>query len=487
MSNSVVALTVIFAIIICGSIIGFYAGVRHKMNLEQWTVGGRGFGLMLIWLLMAGEVYTTFSFLGASGWAYSRGGPTLYIIAYLTLGRAVYFHVQPYLWEVGRKFKMQTQPDFFERRYGSKYLAAFVAVVGFVFLIPYLQLQLTGLGIIVGMASFEGISRPVAMIIAFALVAGFVFSSGVRGVAWVSILKDALMLFVVFFIGFGLPYIYFHGIGPMFTEIIKAKPAHLVLPGATKNMGHAWYISTVFMASLGGLMWPNLFATSFAAKNGSTLRRSAVVMTTYNVILPLIFFIGFTALLAVPGLKDGDLALLALVRKTYPAWLLGVVGGTGALTAMVPAAYYILTAATLFAKNFYRPMFAPSMSDDQVAKLAKRMVLVVTGMALYLAIYSSTTLVYLLLIGFAGVSQFFPGVVLGLWWRRITMPGAFSGIVVGVATASFLMLTKRDPFMGINAGFFALCLNFLVTVGVSSVTRFQPSGFGESSEASTAG
>jgi SSS family solute:Na+ symporter len=50
------------------------------MDLEQWTVGGRGFGMMLVWMLMAGEIYTTFTFLGASGWAYSRGGPVLYIL-----------------------------------------------------------------------------------------------------------------------------------------------------------------------------------------------------------------------------------------------------------------------------------------------------------------------------------------------------------------------------------------------------------------------
>ncbi|MGB9106856.1 MAG: hypothetical protein WCC59_19025 [Terriglobales bacterium] len=82
MSPSVIALAVIFAIVLLGAAIGFYAGARHKMDLEQWTVAGRGFGLLLVWLLMAGEIYTTFSFLGASGWAYARGGPTLYILAF---------------------------------------------------------------------------------------------------------------------------------------------------------------------------------------------------------------------------------------------------------------------------------------------------------------------------------------------------------------------------------------------------------------------
>jgi SSS family solute:Na+ symporter len=149
MSPSALALTVIFGIVLLGSAIGFYAGTRQKMSLEQWTVGGRGFGPLLMWLLMAGEIYTTFSFLGASGWAYSRGGPALYILAYITLGNVISFFIQPPIWELGRKYGLQTQPDFFRNRYGSKYLAAFVSVAGVAFMIPYLQLQLTGLGIIV--------------------------------------------------------------------------------------------------------------------------------------------------------------------------------------------------------------------------------------------------------------------------------------------------------------------------------------------------
>jgi SSS family solute:Na+ symporter len=479
MNASVIALAVIFGIVMLGSIVGFYAGARYKMDLEQWTVAGRGFGLVLVWLLMAGEIYTTFAFLGASGWAYSRGGPTLYIIAYAPLAYVVSFYILPPIWEVGRKYALQTESDFFERRYGNKHMAAFVAVVGVVFIIPYLQLQLTGLGIIVEVASFEGIGRTPAMVIAFALVAAFVFASGVRAVAWVSVLKDILMLFAALFIGIGVPYIHFGGVGPMFTALARANPAHLVMPGATKNMGHAWYISTVLLTSFGFYMWPHAFGASFTAKSGDTLRRNAIIMPLYSITLPLVIFVGFAAILVVPGLKNGDLSLLMVVRKSFPAWFLGVIGGAGALTAMVPAAILILTAATLFAKNFCRPVFAPAMTDDQVAMLARIMVVVITIVALYFAIYSSTTLVSLLLLGYAGVTQFFPGVVLGLYWRRVTMVGVFSGMVIGVATVAFLVLSKRDPFIGLNAGFLALCANFIVTGLVSLLTPAQWSGFDE--------
>jgi SSS family solute:Na+ symporter len=296
-------------------------------------------------------------------------------------------------------------------------------------------------------------------------------------VAWVSVLKDALMVFAALSIGIGIPYIHFGGIGPMFAALAQSHPAHLTMPGATANLGHTWFISTVLLTSLGFYMWPHAFGSTFTAKSGATLRRNAVVMPLYTLTLAFVFFAGFTAVLVLPGLPNGDLSLLTIVRQSFPPWFLGVVGGAGALTAMVPASIFILTAATLFAKNLYRPLFAPAMTDDQVAKLARIMVVVLGLISLCLAIYSSATLVSLLLTGYAGVTQFFPGVVLGLYWRRVTTSGVLAGMIAGVATAIFLMLSHRDPLFGWSAGFVALCFNFLVVTLVSLLTPSIEIGF----------
>jgi SSS family solute:Na+ symporter len=467
MTPSAIALGVIFAIVAFGSAIGFYAGAHRKMDLEQWTVAGRGFGVLLMWLLMAGEVYTTFSFLGASGWAYSRGAPTLYILAYITLAYVVSFFILPPIWELGRRHQLQTQSDFFAWRYRSKYLVATVSLVGIVFMIPYLELQLTGLGIIVEVASFDGIGRDRAMVAAVILLAGFVLASGLRAVAWVSVLKDILMLVAAVSVGIGVPYIYFGGIGPMFTALIHARPAHFVMPGATSNLGHGWYISTVILTGLGVYMWPHSFSAAFSAKSAGTLRRNAVIMPLYTLSLAFMLFVGFAAILVIPDLRDGDLSLLAMVRKTFPPWFLGVIGGAGALTAMVPAAILILSSATVFAKNLYRPLFAPHMNDHQIGRIARIMVVVISLISLYLAIHGSTTLVSLLLLGYAGITQLFPGVVLGLFWKRTSMPAVFAGLTVGVASMATLFLTKHDPFLGISAGFLGLCANFTIAVTFS--------------------
>ncbi len=180
-------------------------------------------------------------------------------------------------------------------------------------------------------------------------------------------------------------------------------------------------------------------------------------------------FVGFCALIILPKLSNGDLSLLTIVRKTFPAWFLGVIGGAGALTAMVPAAIQILSAATLFAKNLCRPIVAPTMTDQQVAKLARVTVLVITSVALLFAIYNSATIVSLLLLGYAGITQFFPGVVFGLFSKRVSVNAVFAGIVVGIGTVILLTLTHHDPWMGLNAGFIALCLNFAILVAGSSI------------------
>ena len=473
MSPGAVALTTMLAIVALGVTIGFLAGMRRKMDLEQWTVAGRGFGSLLMYLLMAGEVYTTFSFLGASGWAYSRGGPTLYIMANLTLAYVGSFFLLPQLWEVGRKHSLQTQSDFFSLRYGNKYLAAFVCIVGIAFLIPYLQLQLTGLGIIVSVASFDKIGQTPAILVSVVMLTAFVLAGGIRAVAWVSVLKDLLMVFASLSIGIGIPYLHYGGIGPMFSALANAQPQHLTMPGATTNLGHTWYISTVLLTSLGFYMWPHTFAATFTAKTSDILRRNAVVMPLYTFTLAFVFFTGFSAVLVVPGLSNGDLSLLTIVRQSFPTWYLGLIGGAGALTAMVPASIFLLSAATLFAKNLVRTLFAPEMADDSVARLARITVVLLSAISLYFAIYGSSTLVSLLLLGYAGVAQFLPGVVLGLYWKRTTMRGVFSGLICGVSAVAFLMLTNRDPFFGWSAGFVALCLNFLVTVILSMLA---PSG-----------
>ncbi|MGQ9578516.1 MAG: sodium:solute symporter family protein [Candidatus Aminicenantales bacterium] len=461
------ALLVILATIIIAAAVGVYAGSRVKMNLENWTVAGRRFGVIIIWLLMAGEIYTTFTFLGASGWAYSRGAPTFYILIYGTLAYTVSFFILPAIWNVGKQKGLHTQPDFFVFRYESRTLGIIVAAIGVLSILPYLQLQLTGLGLIVEVASEGAIGSNEAILLSFVLTCLFVYTSGLRGTAWVSVIKDLMMILAVAVVGIGVPHIYFGGFGQMFRLLMEKHPTHLVFPGATANMDTIWVMSTVLLTGLGFYMWPHVFASAFSAKSAATIKRNAVIMPFYQIPILLVIMVGFTALLVIPGLKNGDMAFLELVRQTYPSWFLGFVGAAGAVTAMVPSSVLVLFAATLLAKNIYKEGFAPRATEETVLRLSRLLVLVIMVAALVLAFYFPQALVNLLLIGYDGVSQFFPGVVLGLFWKGVKRRGVFLGLVGGFTLAAALVLSGQDPFLGMNAGFVALLANTLMTVAGS--------------------
>ena len=117
-------------IIIAVTVLALYLGVRarrgHDMNLEQWTVGGRSFGTAFVFLLMAGEIYTTFTFLGGSGFAYGKGAPVYYILAYGTLAYILSYWMLPPIWRYAKKHRLVSQPHYFARKYDSPALGVLV-------------------------------------------------------------------------------------------------------------------------------------------------------------------------------------------------------------------------------------------------------------------------------------------------------------------------------------------------------------------------
>ncbi|RPJ74913.1 MAG: sodium:solute symporter family protein [Acidobacteria bacterium] len=457
-----VALLIILLVVLGSGILGVVAAGRGEMNLERWSVGGRRFGVILVWLLMAGEFYTTFTFLGASGWAYSRGAPAFYILAYGAIGYIVSFFILPPAWRMAKQHGLHTQPDFFLARYGSPMLAGLVAVVGVISIVPYLQLQLTGLGLIVEIASAGAVTSTVAITVAFGLTTAFVYTSGLKGIAWVAIVKDLMMIVAVVVIGIGLPAMYFGGIGGMLAELLRQHPSHLTFPGGTRTMGTGWVMSTIVLTGCGYYCWPHAFASAFSAKDERTIRRNAVIMPLYQLPVLLVFFVGFTALLVLPGLKNPDTALLALVTRSYPAWFSGFVGAAGAVTAMVPASVLLLSSATLIAKNVYRPLRRDPVDDAHLMRASRVVVMAVALIAFVLTLWAPRELVNLLIFGYDGISQFFPGIVLGLFVRRATGLPVALGLVTGEAVVISLIWTSRDPFMGMNAGFVGLAANVTV-------------------------
>ena len=194
MSGPAIALSIVAACVIGTLALALY-GVRHvRMDPQQFIVGGRSFGTLFLWVLLAGEIYTSFTFLGAAGWAYGMGAPAYYILAYGSCAYVIGYFLLPAIWRVAKERSLLTAPDFFADRYASRALGVGVGLVQFCVMVPYVALQLSGLQLLLRIAGYGRFDATVAVIAAFLLIAAFVFTAGLRGTAWASIVKDVMVL-----------------------------------------------------------------------------------------------------------------------------------------------------------------------------------------------------------------------------------------------------------------------------------------------------
>ena len=162
----------------------------------------------------------------------------------------------------------------------------------------------------------------------------------------------------------------------------------------------------------------------YSAKDARVFRRNAIVLPIYQLILLFVFFVGFAAVLQVPGLKGADtnLALFKLAAQQFPPAIVGLIGAAGVFTALVPGSLITMTAAMLLAKNLIG-LLRPEATDAQTVALAKWLVPVVMLVAVYFTLEGSATIVALLLVGYSFVTQFFPALVASLMPRNPVTTG----------------------------------------------------------------
>jgi SSS family solute:Na+ symporter len=245
----------------------------------------------------------------------------------------------------------------------------------------------------------------------------------------------------------------------------------------------------VLLTALGFYMWPHTFGSSLSAKDENVFKRNAAFMPLYQLLIAFVFFVGFAAVLRVPnlGATETDLALLSVAKDAFPSWFVGLIGSAGVLCALVPGSMLLIASATTVAKNIVRGV-NPDISDRTTASLSKLMVPVIALAGVAFVFAGGQTLVTLLLLGYALVTQLFPPLVMALarpGW--VTKQGAMAGIVAGVgmvAAMSFAGATPEtastvDSLIGglpsflaqLNLGIVALVVNLIVMVGVSAATR----------------
>ena len=166
---------------------------------------------------------------------------------------------------------------------------------------------------------------------------------------------------------------YYGGLGAMFAVLTPRIRELLRMPEHGFNL--SWYNSTILLTSLGYYLYPHGFTAIYVANDERALRRNVILMPLYHkadrVPVPRRLR-GRDDRARQPKARRPISRAAAPREADVPAWFVGIVGGTGLLTALVPGSLIMLNASTTIARNIYREGFAPNATDREVTRRADR-------------------------------------------------------------------------------------------------------------------
>ncbi|MGA9855286.1 MAG: histidine kinase, partial [Gammaproteobacteria bacterium] len=345
-------------------------------------------------------------------------------------------------------------------RYGkSQAVAATVALVAIVGMIPYIALQLkavsTSVSTILAAASPGSAAPPlfgdVALFVALAMAA-FAVLFGTRhtdatehqdglmlAIAAESIVK--LMAFIA--VGVFVTFVMFHGPFALFARALATPTAAAAL---TRLPQLAPFGAMTLLSLFAIMLLPRQFHVMVVENHSEAeVRRAAWLFPIYLVLINLFVLpIAIAGRLVLPGGADPDSFVLTLPLAAGQNWLAlaAFIGGFSASAGMIIVSAAALS--TMVCNDLVMPILfklrprALARRGDMIPLLlsirrAAMAMVMVFGYLYMRNAGEEYSLVSIGLMSFAGVAQFFPAIVLGLFWRRATRAGAIAGIAAGFA------------------------------------------------------
>jgi SSS family solute:Na+ symporter len=461
------------------SVMGFVAARWRRpatlAHIDEWGLGGRQFGTWITWFLVGGDFYTAYTVIAVPALVFSAGAYGFFALPYTILVYPFIFVVMPRLWEYAAAGGHVTAADVVHARYGSRALELAVALTGLLATMPYIALQLVGMQVVIGALGLVG---ELPLVAAFLILALYTYSAGLRAPALIAFVKD-IMIYIVVLVAVAVIPAHLGGYGAVFSAAqtafaakgsggILLKPAQM-LPYASLALGSA----------LAAFMYPHTLTGVFASKSADTIRKNAILLPAYTLLLGLIALLGYMAYAAGIDPKTPPTGVVpALFGAIFPQWFAGFAFAAVAIGALVPAAVMSIGSANLFTRNVWKAYVNPAVTpagEAQVAKITS--LLVKLGALLCIFFLQTKDVIDLQLIGGLVILQTFPSVVFGLFTRRFRAEGLLAGWVVGIAGGSWVVIgdglkpvhhiVLGGTSYGVYIGLLALAANIVVATAVS--------------------
>ena len=446
-------------------LIGFAGKFASKEeSLKDFYLGGKGFGVTVLFLTMYATQYSGNSLIGFAGSAYRNGWFFLVGVTFMIAIVAGYLLYAPKLYPISKKHGFITVGDYINFRYSSQTLTYLVVGISIFALSNYMLTNLKAIGYIMEYVTGGGIGFTEGIIFMAIIMVVYETLGGMRSVAWTDAIQG-ILLFIGVIIIFSVVMIQYGSLESNTALFLQTQPE--LFAKITLSNQITW-VSVLILIFFGISVYPQAIQRIYSAKNESTLRRSLSLMVIMPLLttLPLIIIaiIGSAHFPDLDKAGSEQIILLMLNKLTNIEGMsivitLFVAAAIAAIMSTVDSA--MLAIASLFTQDIYHKR-NPQASQRKLTYVGKIFSWFIMAFMVVLAIYLPSTIWWLIQMKLEILVHIAPAIMLGVHFKKLDQKSILLGILVGVFITLLFLLTPlpSKPF-GFHAGVIGLIFNFL--------------------------
>ncbi len=470
--------------------VGFYCR-KHATDVDGFVLGGRSVGPWLTAFAYGTSYFSAVIFVGYAGqFGWNFGVASTWI----GLGNA--FIGSLLAWRIlGRRTRIMTQhlnsktmPDFFQKRYDSKWLKIAASVIVFIFLIPYTASLYNGL------SSLFAIAFDVpywACIVVMAVLTGlYVIFGGYMATAINDFIQGIIML-----VGIVAVVLATLNVNGGLIDSVKLLAENEGWEYASLLGPNPLFLSVVvLLTSLGTWGLPQMVGKFYAISNESAIKKGTLISTVFAVIVAggCYFLGGFGRLFVTPEqvtAKGFDSIVPTMLSNLSP-YIIGIVIVLVLSASMSTLSSLVLTSASTLTLDVIMPARSKEATEKTKIGVMRWLILFFIILSAVIAILKDTIWKdFVFIAQMMGVSwgalagSFLAPFLYGLYWKKTTKTAVGVNFAVGVSIMLFQLLvsmkliTLSGGILGfifqnsLYSGVFAMLLGMVIVPIISLLTQ----------------
>lgn len=455
--------------------IGWYASRKTSSLGDFFVLSGKA-GVVVSGIAYFSTQFSMGTFLGTPGTIYGVG----YAGMAISVPGAVFCMILPALLigrkliTLGHKYGFLTMADYLSDRYHSKSMSGVLGVMMLFFLIPMMGAQIIGAGVIVHV--FTGLPEWAGVVGMGVIVILYCMAGGMKGAMMTDVIQGSLMIATAV-VTFIVSIVMGGGFENINHTLQGMNEAYLTFPGANGYMPWTYFVSNIVLWSFFTMGQPHLFTKFFAMKDHKTMFK-AILLGTAGMFFSatLIEWAGVNGIASIQNIEKADQIVPMILQRGLNPFLASIFIAGIVAAGMSTIDGILVTTTGAVTRDIYQKIINKKATDENVMNLSKVVTVLIGIIVICFGVFQPGSIFEINLFAFSGMAIFVVPILFGMYWKKSTVAGAVSSVVVGVIALLVFTLVPsvKELAHGFHALFPATILGSATMLVVSSMTQAPP-------------